>query len=262
MQYVDLPASAIQTNPDNPAHRSIPDPLLVQDIKHRGIIDALIVAEQGQPHSLYDGHRRLAAGIAAGLAKFPCLKIKGDVAPEEIRLVTSLHKKDLSCPEKVHNYLALRRLHPGSTAKDLAARLSIDPSLASMYQCYENCTPKVQKAFDDGKLVLKAMNAISRQPPEAQGELLEMSLAGMPGEEIARRARKRVNGSSKEQVRVARIKIDLGNVTVTFSGKDISLEDAIEAAPEAAKVMKKGRDEGLTAKTISKASAERAKAGG
>jgi hypothetical protein len=262
MEYVDLAADEITPNPGNPAHRSIPDPLMVQDIKRRGILDPLLVGEQGPPHLLYDGHRRLANGIAAGLKNFLCLKIPGDVPAEEIRLVTSLHKKDLSCPEKLHNYLALKQRYPGSAAKDLAARVSIDQSLASMYGCYENATAEVQKAFDEGKLVLKAMTAISRHPPEVQGELLQMSRTGVSGEEIVRRARKAASGGQATE-RESRIRIELpGGVTATFAGVALTLDGAIKAAALAGKLMKKGRDDGLTAETVQKVLRDKSKAGG
>lgn len=239
--------------------------LLGQDMMRRGVLVPLLVRHNGDVYVVIDGHRRLAAALLVGIDKLPCIVVEGTVTPEqslEIALITSLHKQDLSASEKVHAYLALKQLRAGSTAKDLAARLSIDPSLASTYQCYENCTKDVQKAFDEGKLVLKAMAAISRQPSEAQSELLEMSLAGLPGEEIVRQARKRLNGSSKDQERSKRIRIDVGGgITVTIAGPNLSLDDGIDAADKAKKIMEKGKKENLTAKTISKVSAERAAAG-
>ncbi len=267
-----LAAARLMPDPQNPRKAADGEDLrldlrlLGQDMKQRGVLVPLLVRRNGDVYVIIDGHRRLAAALLVGIDKLPCIVVEGNVTPEqslEIALITSLHKQDLSAPEKVHAYLALKRLRAGSTAKELAARLSVDPSLASIYQSYENCIPDVQKAFDEGKIVLKAMNAISRQPQETQGEILQMALAGMSGAELVRRTRKmRADGSSKgSEVRVDRIKIELeSGMAVTFAKKGLTLDDAIEAAPEAVKVMKKGRDEGLTAKTISRASAERAKA--
>ncbi len=263
-----LAAATLMPDPKNP--RKVVDReelrvdlrLLGQDMMRRGVLVPLLVRRNGDVYVVIDGHRRLAAALLVGLDKLPCIVVEGNVTPEqslEIALITSLHKQDLSASEKVHAYLALKQLRAGSTAKDLAARLSIDPSLASTYQCYENCTNEVQKAFDDGKLVLKAMAAISRQPPEAQAELLEMSLAGLPGEEIVRQARKRLNGSSRDEERSKRIRIDVGGgITVTVAGLNVSLDDGIDATDKAKKIMEKGKKENLTAKTISKVSAERA----
>jgi ParB-like chromosome segregation protein Spo0J len=258
MQLIHLPVGLILPNAENPAHRSVPDPLLVQDIKKRGILEPLLVGN-GPPHPLFDGHRRLAAAKLAGIEKVPCLVI-GDVSAEEIRLVTAVHKKDLSSPEKVHAFFALKLLYPDGTAKDLAARLSIDPSLASIYGSYEHCIPDVQVAFDAGQLTLKAMYAISKQELGEQRELLEMSLS-CSGEEIVRKARNRVNGSNG--VKVSRMKIALASgVAVTLSANGLTLDAAIDAAAEAHRVLEKGRKDGLTAKTIQKVSADRAAKGG
>ncbi len=78
-----------------------------------------------------------------------------------------------------------------------------------------------------------------------------------------RESRRRLNGSSKDQERSKRIRIGVGNgITVTVAGPDLSLDDGIDAADKAKKIMEKGKKENLTAKTISKASAERAAADG
>jgi ParB family chromosome partitioning protein len=266
-----LAAAALLPDPQNPRKAVDSEELRVdlrllgQDMKRRGVLVPLIVRRNGDVHVVIDGHRRLAAALLVGIDKLPCIVVEGNVTPEqalEIALITSLHKQDLSTPDKVRAYFALKRLHPGSTAKDLAARLSIHPSLASEYQCYEHCTPEVQKAFDDGKLVLKAMNAISRQPPEAQGELLEMALAGLPGAEVARRARTSGNGKkSKATVKVSRAVIEMGNAVVVVKRKNLDMSALIETLEECLKCAKADAKEKFDIKTFVQAMSARAKGG-
>ena len=85
----------------------------------------------------------------------------------------------------------------------------------------------------------------------------------MPRHELATKLRKaRRDADQKPAVSVKKVKIELASATVTISGSNLTLDAAIDAVLEAHKEMKRGREQGLTAKTIQKISSDRAKVAG
>jgi hypothetical protein len=85
---------------------------------------------------------------------------------------------------------------------------------------------------------------------EEQAVLLEKRLAGASRDDIEREGRKRRNGSAPV-VRTNSIRMTLASgITLVLKGTDISLDDAIEALPEAQKEMRRAREQGHDVKTF------------
>ncbi len=206
------------------------------------------------------GFRRVRAALLVKIKQLATIITDEKLTESEIKMIQlteNMARMNLSGFEQFKACEELMRLNPSWTAKDLAAHLHKDNSLITRIMAPSKCIPDVQEALKQGRISLAHCYAISQYPIGAeQHQGLEMAIAGCPREQIdsARRAR---NGANGEKIRVSRIKIELkSGVTVIFAGKDISLDDAILAAPEAAALMKKGQANGYTAKTISKMSAE------
>jgi hypothetical protein len=109
-----------------------------------------------------------------------------------------------------------------------------------------------------GKIGLSTVYAITRSPDQAAA--LAAKLNGTSRDDLERAIPRKAKAPAEK---AGRIRIELvSGVTVTFAGgSGLTLDLAIEAAADAGKELRKGRDQGLTAKTISKVSAERAKGG-
>jgi ParB family chromosome partitioning protein len=100
---------------------------------------------------------------------------------------------------------------------------------------------------------ITACYEISRVAPEQQAELLALKSSGTSRDGIARQVRKRKQAASP-QVRVRRIACPLpGGICITLSGRELSLEECIEALGEAIREMKRSRELGYTAKTFASA---------
>ena len=211
-----------------------------------------------------DGDGRLAGVMLID----PDFELEGietdeDLDPSEIQLITAT-QKNLEPYERYKAMTQWMENHPGETAATLADRVGLDPSTVSRILSLARCIPAVQELAAAGALGVTEWHVFAKESdPRCQHELLAMRLEGKvssrDGLESQRRKKRR---SDPPSVKVSKIRIALAcGVTVTFAGKDLSLDDAIEAASESHKTMKKGQEQGLTAKTIQKVSADRAKAG-
>jgi hypothetical protein len=220
--------------------------------------------------TVLDGNRRVL-GMRLELGEdsdhpVECVATDEELRPEdilEIGLVTAMHRQALSDPEIYLGSKQLMAAHPEWQKKDLAAALHLHPSMATMILAVDNLIPAAREQFLGGAFRFSVAYEISKGAEREQHERLAARVAGTSRDEMRRQARRTRNSNGNGQaVKVKRIKIDLaGGLTATFSGKAVSLDQAIEAAAEAGKLMKRGQEKGWTAKTIQKMSADQAKGG-
>lgn len=181
----------------------------------------------------------------------------------QIGLLTAIHRQALSDPEIYRGCKKLQELHPGWLQKDLAAATDLSPSKVTKILSVDDLIAEAREAFLAGNFGFSVAYPISLLPPEQQAAALTAKLNGATRDDLLRRAKQASHGG-KPTVKTARIRIELPTgVIVTFAAKDdsLDLDHAIEAAAQAGRLLKKGQDEGLTAKTIQKVSVERARAG-
>ena len=138
------------------------------------------------------------------------------------------------------------------TNKQLADEvLDMDASMVPRLLSVFDCIAEVQEAARKGRIGVSDWYAISKaETPEEQAVLLARKLAGASRDDIEREGRKRRNGTVSA-VRTSSIRMTLpSGITLVLKGSDISLDDAIDALPEAQKEMRKAREQGHDVKTF------------
>ena len=101
---------------------------LAQSIAAHGVLQPLVVQQEGEHYRLIAGERRLRASIMAGLTKVPC--IRTEKSPQEaakLSLIENLQREDLSFFEEAAAYRRLMETCHLSQAQ-LAKEMSKDPS--------------------------------------------------------------------------------------------------------------------------------------
>jgi ParB family transcriptional regulator, chromosome partitioning protein len=213
--------------------------------------------------TLLVGERRLRGAGLAGLAELDVIVTDEPFTDDKVvcdQLTENIHRASLSDAETYRACKELLARHPEWKRKDLAARLHKDAGWVTRLLAVDDCEPAVREAFLAGELGLTHAYAIARSPDQAAALAAKRGGAGRDAlERGARRAK-----AAPAAERATRLKIALASgLTVTFSGgAGLTLESAIEAALDAGKELKRGKAQGLTARTISRVSSERAKAGG
>lgn len=203
--------------------------------------------------TLIAGERRLRAAALVGLRELDVVITDEPLTESQLRvfqLTENLHRMDLIDGEKARAYDELIELNRGWTNKDLALHLKLSESSVTKYRSLSRCIKDVQDALEVGRIGITTAYEISRAAADEQSELLALKLSGTSRDGLADRLRKQRKAATP-QVRTKRIVCPLSNgVSITASGKDLSLDDLIEALSEAQKEARKAREQGLDARTF------------
>jgi len=198
--------------------------------------------------TLLAGHRRLAGAALVGLETLDVIITDEPLTEDQIcviQLSENIQRADLSDAEIYMGCTELMGLHPGWQRQDLARHLSKDPSTITRWLSPSDLIPEALDAFMSGKFGFSKAYSISKSPD--QSATLALVLSGETRDAVERKTRKPKAAAS---IRAAKIKCPLpsGRV-VTISGGELSLEEAVDAAQEAAKQMKAAIAKGVSAKS-------------
>jgi ParB family transcriptional regulator, chromosome partitioning protein len=211
---------------------------------------------------ILDGHRRVRAAKLKGLSELNAIVVDGELTRDqaaEIAVRTAVHRKSLSDWERCKAVRLIAAAHPAWSRSQLAEHLDLDgPEVTKLLT---EGVLEVEEAYRQGRIGLSVRYELARLPADRQSAMLAAKLSGGATRDDIAAASRRQRASTKPADRATRIRIDLpSGISVTFSGEaGLSLDLAIEAAGETTRELKRGRDQGLTAKTISKVSTERAR---
>jgi ParB/RepB/Spo0J family partition protein len=209
-----------------------------------------------------DGGCRVIGAKMRGIAKLLALDLGKAPTPLEMKLAQAHidnHKQHFRLMDRAWLWQSIKETL-GCTKRELAKQLGVSESLVDDYLSLATLPPDVQELVNSGALHLSKASLIAHKEtdPERQRELAALA-KDMSRNELAAKVRQtRSNGQQAPADKVSKIKIELTSATVTISGSGLTLDAALEAVFEAHKVMKKGREQGLTAKTIQKISSDRA----
>jgi ParB family chromosome partitioning protein len=149
-----VPLDAIDRNPYQPRKTFDEDELssLSASIRTHGILQPLVVRQQGERFQLVAGERRLRAAEAAGLASVPVRIVDfNDQQVVEAALVENIQRSDLNAIEKAQgfkDYLDRFRM----THEQLAARLGLARPTITNLVALLDLPPEVQNAVRVGQL--------------------------------------------------------------------------------------------------------------
>lgn len=212
----------------------------------------------------YDGGRRLAAAKLAGLPHLLAIDLGKEPAPADLVMAQAaidIHKQHLPRLDRARLWQANIKAR-GCTARQLAKELGVSESLVGDYLALLTLPSDVQEMVNRDALNMSKACLIAQQEsdPDRQRELAKQAV-DISRVELATRLKKaRSNTEQKPAVSAKKIKIELASATVTISGANLTLDAAIDAVLEAHKEMKRGRQQGLTARTIQEVTSDRAKA--
>jgi ParB family chromosome partitioning protein len=249
-QYVTKPLEWFKTNPQVRKHfdeaglRRFGESLKVKQLQ------PVLCQPDG---TLIAGERRLRAAILVGMPHLEAKVADEPLSESEIRiwqLIENLQREDLTGYEQWLGCLELMEMNPEWKQKDVAAELHLTESMIVRLFSPSKCSGPWQDALRDGAVGISDCYAASKLPPADQAGLLVLKLSGASRDAIEAAGRKSRSGSAPA-IRARKIKCPLASgVDITVSGKELTLDEAIEALIEASKEARKARDQGLHAKTF------------
>ncbi|MDP9212256.1 MAG: ParB/RepB/Spo0J family partition protein [bacterium] len=163
---------------------------LSASIRHHGILQPLVVSEDGDGFRLIAGERRLRAAKAAGLSHVPVF-IRSDEAQRhfELALIENLQRSDLSPLEEAQ---AFERLLAESelSQEGLAKRLGIGRSKIALAIRLLTLPVEARRALEEGKISAGHAQAVLAAAPERREVLLGKIIAEGLSVRAAERAAK------------------------------------------------------------------------
>jgi ParB family transcriptional regulator, chromosome partitioning protein len=194
--YFACPIARIRRTPDQPRQHFDEDALreLSESIAASGLIQPLVVRQDGADYRLIAGERRLRAVTLLGLETVPVV-IK-DVSPDEafeIALVENIQRQDLNPVEEALAYERLMK-DRGYTQDQLAARVGKSRSAVANTLRLLKLETAIQARVASGELSGGAARALLSLPdPAAQADVadvaVQQSLTVRQLESVARRVR-------------------------------------------------------------------------
>jgi hypothetical protein len=183
---------------------------------------------------------------------------------QELQLISAMHSTSLTSYDQALACKEWMQHNPGATAKELAGKIDLDPSMIGKLNSLWKTTPDVIKAAEEGKIGPKAWHQISLLPAAEQADLLAMHLSGMPASQIAEISReKRKIVTATTHVKQSKIKCPVPgkDAMVVVSGAALSLDDLIEVITVFLRLAKRESEKGLDVTTFERVCRDLAKKG-
>ena len=211
-----VPLAGLKPSPHQPRRRFAAEAIkaLAESLRHRGLIQPIVVRPVPGGHELVAGERRVRAARLAGLDSLPALvREMDDAEAAETALVENLQRADLNPIEEAR---ALRRLCelPGRTQQEVADRVGrARPTVANLLRLLELCR-EVRALVEDGRLSMGHARLLVPLPPARQRAVaaaaVEKGLTVRQTERLLRRRRQPPGGAPPDPD-LARLQRELGD---------------------------------------------------
>lgn len=170
-----LEITKIQTNPYQPRQHFAEQELqeLADSIKSYGILQPLLVSQEGNNYILIAGERRLRAAKLAGLMEVPCvLGEYDDKQKAEIALIENLQRQNLNFFEEAEAMRCLLQEF-NLTQEQLAVRLSKTQSAIANKLRLLRLESELRQEILQENLTERHARALLKVPQEQRQEVLE-----------------------------------------------------------------------------------------
>jgi len=175
LHFVDLPVSAIESNPHQPRKVFDEEALasLTASVRELGVLQPILVRPLGNDrYELVAGERRWRAAKRAGLPSVPAIvREVDDTTSLEHALVENLHRADLNALEEAAAYQQLIEDF-NLTHDQVAARVGKSRAAVTNTLRLFQLPPAIQKLVADGELSAGHARALLGTPDRAYQEQL------------------------------------------------------------------------------------------
>ena len=176
LKLVKLPVSRILPNPAQPRKDFDQEKLqeLADSIRQHGVVQPILLRQNGERYVIVAGERRFRAARLAGLEKVPAIvKDLDEAQVMEVALIENLQREDLNPIEEAAAIRFLMQQHD-LTQEEVSKRLSKSrPAIANSLRLLTLPEP-VQAYLRNGKLQAGHARALAGlQDPEAQAVLAD-----------------------------------------------------------------------------------------
>ena len=224
---------------------------LADSIRDHGILQPLIVFENGKRFTIADGHRRFEAACLLELKEVPVLVLSAKPDADTLlltQLAANGMREDLKPTEKAQAYQRLKELR-GLSNVDLAKLMHVSKSAVTETLSYLELSNEAQALLDSGQIAGSTAYAISRAPDEAtRQELLSKAVRGeLRREDAARQVSRAHTGRSPRQRSTFRL--PTAEISVAVDA-DLDIPSLVLLLQELGRECRRAAKQGLNVKTF------------
>jgi ParB family chromosome partitioning protein len=190
-RLVEVDTAAVRPNPAQP-RRQVDEAGLAElaaSIERHGLLQPIVVKEEGDEYVLVAGQRRLLAHRSLGRERIPALIVTGE--PDELALIENLQRQDLSPLDEAEALAALKARH-GYSQDELARIMAKAKSTISELLSLNDLPEPVKAEVRTSEL------------PVPKSVLVEVARLGDPAEQQALWRRVREGGGTVRAARAAK----------------------------------------------------------
>jgi len=236
---------------------------LGENMKQHGQKVPVLGYSKGDRFILCDGGCRLEGARLAGIPELMAHDFGKEPTLEELLLAQAsidVHRQQLPALDRARLWARMCKEFSW-TAKKLAEVLKVSESVVSRDLKLLALPEDIQQQINEGTLDARRGYLLTQESDPARQRELAVEAVALSRDELAKRVRK-PKQSDAPQVRVKRIQLPLpSGVSFTVSGEELSLDDIHSALGELQRELRRGCEQGLDPKTLSKVLQDKAKKG-
>jgi len=213
---------------------------------------------------LIAGECRLRAAQLVGLETLEVKIASRQLSDSETKLwqvQENVLRQDLTGYEKWVACTDLLGMNVEWRERDLAEHLHIDPSSITRWLSPSRCIAEAQDALKQGLIGLSDCYVLAKaEKPDRQQALLALKLSGASRDALEEAGRKVRSASAKPADKASRAQLVLASgIKIIVSGASICIDSLLEAFADAAKELRKAREQNLSIKTLQAVLSNKAK---
>ena len=198
---------------------------LSESIKKHGVIQPVLVRQEGKNYELIAGERRLRASKLAGLKKIPAVVAKiSNTQSLEIAILENVQREDLNPLEISKGYQRLREEF-GYTQEQVAKSVGKPRSSVANSLRLLTLPPKIQKELESGRLTEGHGKVLLGVEPNKIDQVLEAVLK----EDLSVRALEKMlegtTSTNKNKKQKSRDELNLESALSSKLGSKVTIED-------------------------------------
>ena len=178
-QIQDLPLARIHPNRFQPRHAFSSESIseLAQTLREEGLLQPIIVREDGEEYEIIAGERRFRAAQSLGWEKIPAIVNNlSDQQTASLALIENLQREDLNPIDEAtayENLMELNSLTQAQLAKDIGKSQSYVANKLRLLKL----DPQIQEALASGAITARHGRALLALSSDQQKQALEQILS-------------------------------------------------------------------------------------
>ena len=235
---------------------------LADSIRDHGILQPLIVFENGKRYKIADGHRRFEGACLLDLKEVPVLVLSTKPDADTLlltQLAANLMRENIKPTEKAQAYQRLKEMR-GLSNVDLAKLMHVSKSAVTETLSYLELSAEAQALLDSGQIAGSTAYTISRAPDEAtRQELLSKAVRGeLRREDAARKVSRAKSGRTPRQHSTFRL--PMAEISVA-ANEELDFASLIGLFQKLGRECRRAERQGINVKTFERVLIDRSQNG-